>query len=112
VVRAPTEKPRLHIFVLNVVARSHLAIRLADFRAFSPDRQRRTGRHRRLGNLKGPGIDLAESFSLLLIPIPVGELLPQRGLLKFAYAGARYFGHENEGIRNLPLRERLSQEFA
>ncbi len=34
-VRAPGEKPSLHIVVLNVVAGGELAIRLADFREHS-----------------------------------------------------------------------------
>ena len=44
-----------------------------------------------------------------LIPAPVGELFAQGGFLEFADAGAGNFGHEDEGVGELPLRERFCE---
>src|SRR5690349_24945776 len=61
------------------------------------------GRDRRL---KTQRLDLGA------LPIPVGELVAQRGFLELADRSARNFVHEDEGIGELPLCKAFTQELA
>jgi hypothetical protein len=49
---------------------------------------------------------LKTAATWMLLPLPVGELLAEGDFFEFANAGAGDFGDEDEGVWNLPLRER------